>query len=307
MRALYLIAVLALPVLIACGAQAASSPRSLVDDPESTPGIPGTTASAITFAPANQEGLNNQAHVYGTGADPGIITLGPREGGQPGWIAYPGKNSMEFELPHGTPVLAPLNMVLTGFNNRNANYRIGSEGERFEPFDDLEICFEAVDENWPGVIVCTYHLSTSPLLQGQDVDPACTKVDEWPGSKRQAAGHLWFENEDYSISENSYSLACRAMIGRQVDRGQVIGFAGSVGDHSMAPFRFKVPDETENSTVKKGNRNLHWVQPGSFFYWKCYSPERDFSEGVLAYPFECDGYNLPPEQQNPGFKYRDVQ
>lgn len=290
------------PLFVACGVQenipAESSPTAA--------GFPHTTASAISFPPTNTNGLNTQEYLYGTGADPNIITLGPKQGGQPDWPAYPGKTSMEFELPYETPILAPLDMVLISFNNRNANFRIGPVGERLAPFDDLELCFKSTDSAWPGLIVCTYHLSTSPLLSGLDVDPACGRVDEWPGTKRQAQGHLWFENEDYTVSENSHSKACRPMIDQLVERGQVIGYAGRVGDHSMAPFRFKVPHESVNQTVKKGNRNLHWVQPGSFFYWRCFSPDSDFSEGVLAYPFECEGYSLPEEQQNPSFRYEEV-
>jgi hypothetical protein len=97
--------------------------------------------------------------------------------------------------------------------------------------------------------------------------------------------------------------ACEALIGYTVKRGELIGFAGSVGTHSFADFCFKVSDTSENPTVQRGNRYLHWVQPGSFFYWKCYSPDADFPSGVLAYPFECDGYQLPAEQHDVNFKY----
>ena len=211
---------------------------------------------------------------------------------------------MEFELPRGTPILAPLSMVFVGFNNRNAIFRIGPQGERFEPFDDLELCFESVDDDWPGLVICTYHLMTSPLLLGQDSNPACGRVDEWPGSVLQAQGHLWSDNSDGFVTETSASRVCQPLIGQTLERGQLIGFAGNVGDHSMAPFRFKVPDESVNELVRRGNSNLHWVQPGAFFYWKCFAPDGDFSQGILAYPFECEGYELPGEQQSPDFKYQ---
>ena len=97
--------------------------------------------------------------------------------------------------------------------------------------------------------------------------------------------------------------SCGALLGRLVKRGEVIGYAGSVGDHSMAPFRFKVSHTDVNPTVRIGNKNLHWVQPGSFFYWKCYGSDVDFPEGVLAYPFPCDEFMLPIEQYDTGFKY----
>jgi hypothetical protein len=72
----------------------------------------------------------------------------------------------------------------------------------------------------------------------------------------------------------------------------------------MAPFCFKVSDTSINPTVIKGNRYLHWVQPSSFFYWKSYRPDAIFPRGVLAYPFETDGYQLPAEQHDVNFKYK---
>ena len=248
------------------------------------------------------DGINSQTDVYGTGADPNVITLGPKEGGQPGWAPYPGKTSMEFELNDGTPILAPVDMTLVGFDNRNANFRIGPDGNRMAPFDDLELCFESTSANWPGMAVCVFHLANSPLLVGHNADPACGAVEEWEGTV-QAQGHIFFEYDDRAISESPKSHSCEGLLGRSVKRGQLIGFAGSVGDHSMATFRFKVPNGAVNTTVNSGNKHLHWVQPGSFFYWKCYAPEAEFASGVLAYPFECGGYELPPEQADTAFKY----
>jgi len=209
---------------------------------------------------------------------------------------------MEFELDDGSPILAPVDMVLIGFDNRNATTRVGPDGEPMTPFDDLELCFESVSPEWPGMVVCTYHLQTSPLLAAHNVDATCTEVAEWDDSF-QAQGHLFYEYEDYTVEETALSRSCQGLLGRLVERGQVIGFAGSVGDHSMAPFRFKVADESVNTLVTEGDEHLHWVQPGAFFYWKCYSPGADFPSGVLAYPFECDGYELPSLQRDAGFKY----
>jgi hypothetical protein len=64
-----------------------------------------------------------------------------------------------------------------------------------------------------------------------------------------------------------------------------------------------VPDKSVNPNIQNGNRHLHLVQPGSFFYWKSYSPNADFPSGVLAYPFEVDGYHLPAKQRDVNFKY----
>jgi len=267
-----------------------------------TPGVPDSSASAITSPPANMEGINSQAHLYGTGADPAMITLGPEQGGRSGWQPYSGKTSVEFELPHGTPILAPTDMILTGFDNRNASYRTGSDGQRMTPFNDLELCFESSNPDWPGMAVCVYHLLSSPLLIGHNTEAACSEVEEWQGTI-QALGHLFYEYDDYVVPENSTSRPCDGLIGLSVERGQLIGFAGSVGSHPMAAFRFKVPHESVNPLVRQGDKNLHWVQPGSFFYWKCYTPEADFPSGVLAYPFECSGYQVPPDNNNVGFKY----
>jgi hypothetical protein len=264
------------------------------------PGIPDTSASAITSPPPSMEGINTHAQVYGTGADPNIITLGPKVGGQPGWEPYTHKRGMEFELEHGTPVLAPVDMVLVGFANRNASYRIQS-GQRLAPYNDLMLSFESVSPDWPGMIIVVYHLLSSPLLPGHNQDPDCGEYEEW-GTFQQSQGRL-FSPVDEHISSGRDARSCGALIGHLVKRGELIGYTGSVGAHSMAAFCFKVSHASENPTVQTGNRHLHWVQPGSFFYWKCYSPDTNFPNGVLAYPFECKGYIIPIEQRDVNFKY----
>lgn len=270
--------------------------------------VPNTSASAITSPPPSMDGINTHTEVYGTGADPNIITLGPKIGGRTGWPPYPNKNSMEFELDHGTPVLAPLDMVLIGSTNRNAEYRTRSDGEIQSPYNDLELYFESASPDWPGMIVCVYHLSTSPLLLGHNQTSDCYEVEEWQGTKpAQAQGHLYFEFEDFVYKEKDDTGECDVLIGRLVKRGEVIGYTGSVGNHSMAPFRIKVSHTEKNPNVRIGNPYLHWVQPGSFFYWQCYSPDADFPSGVLAYPFPCGDYHLPAEQYDVNFKYTRTQ
>jgi len=273
--------------------------------PTTTPtpisGVPNTSASAITSPPSSMQGINTHTEMYGTGADPNIITLGPKVGGQPDWEPYPGKTSMEFELNHGVPVLAPIDMVLVGFRNRSAKYRIGSDGHKQAPYNDLELIFESATPDWPRMAIAVYHLLSSPLLLGHNQNPDCAEAEEW-GTGGQAQGHIFFEFDDY-FQEGGSAGSCDALMGHSVKRGELIGFAGSVGTHSMAPFRFKVSHTSENPTVQRGNRYLHWVQPGSFFYWKCFSPGTEFPSGVLAYPFECGGYQLPAKQREVNFKY----
>ena len=299
-------------------------------------GVPYTSASAVTSPPNSMEGINTHTEVYGTGADPNVITLGPKIGGHPGWEPYPNKSSMEFELKHGVPVLAPIDMVFIGFKNRSAKYRVnllpdGQNQVFITPFNDLYLNFESVSPDWPGMIIGVYHLLSSPLLLGHNQNPDCGEVEEW-GSNEQIEGHIFYEFREIKTSDLSLkakahkklekynALSCDALIGHTVKRGEIIGFAGSTGarplkerpeggyitvgtPHSMAPFQFKVSHTSENPTVELGNRYLHWVQPGSFFYWKCYSPDAKFPSGVIAYPFECGGYQLPVEQHDVNFKY----
>ena len=293
-------------VLASCGGGTQPSPTT-PPTPMPTPrptailGVPHTSASAVTSPPNSMEGINTHTEMYGTGADPNIITLGPKVGGHPGWEPYSNKTSMEFELKHGVPILAPIDMVLVGFKNGSAEYRIRSDGQQQAPYNDLLLYFESVSPDWPGMIIGSYHLLSSPLLPGHNQNPDCSEIEEW-GSTEQMQGHIFYAFDDY-FQEKGNARSCDALIGHTVKRGELIGFAGSVGTHSMAPFRFKVSHTSENPTVKRGNRYLHWVQPGSFFYWKCYSPDANFPSGVLAYPFECGGYQLPAEQHDVNFKY----
>ena len=118
-KAIPLLLLPALMLLVGCGE--GSEPSS---PPTPIPGVPHTSASAVTSPPPSMEGINIHTEMYGTGADPNIITLGPKVGGHPDSDPYSNKTSMEFELKHGVPVLAPIDMVFIGFKNRNAKYRI---------------------------------------------------------------------------------------------------------------------------------------------------------------------------------------
>jgi hypothetical protein len=264
--------------------------------------VPATSASAITSPPPSMVGINTHTEIFGTGADPNMITLGPKLGSHPDWGAYATHSGTTFELKiHGTPVLAPIDMVLVGFKNNSAQYQIVG-GQKIIPMDDLNLYFESTSPEWPGMIIKVYHLYSSPLLLGQNLNPDCSQCEK-VGDSFQAQGHLFFFDNDYYVPEQGTASACQAQIGYTVKRGELIGFAGSVGTHSFTDICFKVSDTSENPTVKTGNRYLHWVQAASFFYWKSYSPGANFPSGVLVYPFECDGYQLPPEQHDVNFKY----
>jgi len=277
--------------------------------------VPDTSASAITSPPPSMKGINTHMEVYGQDADPNMITLGPKLGINPEKPGYATKHSMAWELKiHGTPVLAPIDMVLMGFQNNSVEYGIGADGQRYTPFNDLVLFFESASPDWPGMIIYVYHLYSSPLLLGQNINPDCGDVEPGTGII-QAQGHLYMGNMDYVVTDKGNAGACEALIGYTVKRGELIGFAGSVGTHSFVDIGFKVSDTSENplfglnskgidpSIAQSGNSYLHWVQPGLFFYWKSYSPDAIFPSGVLAYPFETDGYQLPVEQRDVNFKY----
>jgi len=299
--------------------------KNIITNPTPPPilGVPYTSASAITSPPSSMEGINTHTEMHGTGADPNMITLGPKFSVPQEKIGYPTKHSMGWELKiPGTPVLAPIDVVLVGFQNNNA-YRITS-GQNVTPIDDLVLFFESTSPDWPDMIIYAYHLSSSPLLLGHNINPDCGAVEEPRGENIQAEGHLYMGNRDYVVTNKGNATACEALIGYKLKRGELIGFAGTVpapdgistSTHSFVDIGFKVSDTSENPLfglkesdnskrwdVQTGNPYLHWVQPGSFFYWKCYGPDADFPSGVLAYPFECDGYQLPAEQRDVNFKY----
>ena len=121
-------------------------------------GVPATSASAITSPPPSMDGINTHTESYGTGADPDIITLGPKVGGHPGWEPYQHKPGMGFEAyKDGSPVLAPFDMVLVGF--RDTSTQIVSGGTSAHS-DDVKLFFKSASPDWPGVYLTVYHLLT---------------------------------------------------------------------------------------------------------------------------------------------------
>lgn len=300
--------------LIIAGAGGYMLTRNLTTTPTPTPtsiptpttipirGVPKTSASAITSPPSSMEGINTHTEVFGQGSDPDMITLGPKLGSHPENPPYATHHGMIFEMKHGTPVLAPLDMTLVGYQNNSDTDGIGADGQKRTPFNDIMLFFDSASPDWPGMVIVVYHLYSSSLLRGHYQDPDCGDTE--PGKDGiQTEGHVYFDSKDYVTQAKGKAVACKPLLGYTVKRGELIGFAGSVGTHSFVDFAFKVSDTSENPIVKEGNRYLHWVQPGSFFYWKSYGPDAIFPSGVLAYPFETDGYQLPAEQRDVNFKY----
>lgn len=263
---------------------------------------PESSASAITQPPTNMVGINVEHAQFSGGMDPAYVTLGPKLGSHPEFGTYDTKNGVNYEIGYGLPILAPIDAKFIGFNNRNSDFRNGMDGTLQVPFDDLALCFESIHPDWPGLIFCFYHLKNSPLLLGIDKSLLCSNAKEWPGPLR-AEGWQFFTNNDGYKFGDAVSASCQALLGRSLKRGDVIAYAGTVGMHSQAPITMKVPDRSINPTIIKGDKNLHWVQGDTFFYWKCFSKDAVFEKGVLAYPWECGGYQAPHEQRLISYKY----
>src|SRR3989344_8520790 len=103
--------------------------------------VSDTSASAITSPPPSMVGINTHTELYGTGADPDIITLGPKVGGHTGWEPYQYKPGMSFEAyKDGSPVLAPFDMMLVGF--RDTSTQIVSKGTSAHS-DDVKLFFKS--------------------------------------------------------------------------------------------------------------------------------------------------------------------
>ena len=255
-------------------------------------------SSALTEPPADMSGINEMHKVllkidskirFGTHADPNFITLGPKEGGEPGFPPYEGKNSLDIDMPLDTPILAPIDMTFIGFKVSSAEQK-----EEYKPYDGLEMCFESDSEDWPGMIVCFYHLRTSPLMKGHLVNDECSRVKNNDNLDVTGGGRTFFLKNDaiWGVTHKSSRdpKSCQAELGKQIKRGEVIALSGQVGKHEFSSIRVKVKSDKQNPiTLKgKGDSYLHWVQPATFFYWKCFTPQVEFPDGVLAYPFQCE-------------------
>ena len=130
--------------------QEAQQKAEQINNSQSVFAVPDTSASAITSPPPSMVGINTHTEVYGTGPDPNMITLGPKLGIPPEKTGYATKHSMAWELKiHGTPVLAPIDMVLVGFQNDSVTSGIGADGQ-----------------NTPHLIICSY-FSSLPVLIGR--------------------------------------------------------------------------------------------------------------------------------------------
>ena len=230
---------------------------------------------------------------FGTPADSKMITLGPKklENYFNNMPPYNGKTSINIKMPLGTKVIAPMDFKFIGYKNRNAEFRKTSQGI-LQPFDDLELCFHSIDQN-PSIIMCAYHLKSSPLLPKMFKNAKCNTRKDWDigDASVSKAGIIFYET---NTSKYSYSGpsgdTCGAVIGQTIKRGEIIGISGTVGNNPHTAFRFKVFNAKRNplaSTSKVYDVNYHWVQPTIFFDWACFKPNENFPAQMMTYPFHC--------------------
>lgn len=232
---------------------------------------------------------------FGTPADKKMITLGSNA--LPSYFndmpAYKGKTSLNIKMPIGTEVLSPMDAEFIGYKNRHAKFRKVGQISRLEPFDDLELCFSSTDRN-PAVIMCIYHVKSTPLLPKLFQNENCDVREDWDvgDSEVAKAGKIFYEtntaNYGFSGIEND---SCGARLGTKVKRGEIIAYSGTVGRNPHTGFRFKVWNENKNPIPPSGtifDVNLHWVQPSLFFDWSCFKPEVKLESDVMTYPFDCN-------------------
>jgi len=98
-------------------------------------------------------GINDHNNIFFGGMDPAFVTLGPKFGLTPNIPVYSGKLGVNVE---------------------------------YSPFDDLRLCFESTSSDWPGLIICIYHLKNSPLLRGMNKNKLCSNAPLYPGPPKGA-------------------------------------------------------------------------------------------------------------------------
>ena len=278
----------------------------------STPGVAvgENVASVVTSPPADTVGVDtsNIQNAWGEPLDSAMVTYGPTTGINQDEGPYATKTGTDVVFANRKdPVVAPLDMKFIGFSNRSALTR-SDEGK--SPYDDLEVCFESVDPNWPGMKICVYHLYTSPLLtKHSETSTSCGFQADW-GDRTQAGGMMYFEYNDTNYCVDSAAVSeCGALLGKILTRGSVIGYAGQVGPPSefspFAPIRLKVRTPMVNPLVTSGDKYLQWVQGSVFFYWKELGSADPASPGVLTFTRDFSSVITGPEADS-SFKYDSV-
>lgn len=128
-------------------------------------------------------------------------------------------------MPKGTPILAPLDMWFLEFRNRSAEDRqVTDQRERLTPFDDLELCFESVSDDRPGLVPRVYRLSSTPLLQAHLDDVASGIQERWDGGGAEEGRIYYLSNSSERLGSDAEF--CQSLLGSIIDRGDVIGYSG---------------------------------------------------------------------------------
>ena len=290
LRKITLVPLLMVAVAVSC---TVSSDQGAVDKAVSATLPADQPASAITHPPADMSNVNGmhdilrseEAYIrFGTQADPSTVTLGPTDGGILDYPPYEGKNSLNFKMPLMTPIIAPINMEFVGFKNRSASFRQDNpDSPRQEPFDDLELCFESVSADWPGMIMCVYHLHTSPLLRSHLSNDDCGIQEKWTGTGAEKGRIYYLENSSDRSQNNPES--CDPLLGTTLKRGDLLGYSGQVGNNPHSGFRFKVKSDkkthlpTRVTRIYIGCSHLHFstgnasilIPNSNPAYWRTHS------------------------------------
>ncbi len=116
--------------------------------------------------------------MFGTPADPDMVTLGPKKDQRLESSPYKGKTSLNIKMPLSMPILAPLDLEFVGYKNRHAKMRKSSSGKVYQPFDDLELCFKSINRQIP-LVMCAYHLRSTPLLPKLFKTKWCNVRPDW--------------------------------------------------------------------------------------------------------------------------------
>ena len=290
LRKITLVPLLMVAVAVSC---TVSSDQGAVDKAVSATLPADQPASAITHPPADMSNVNGmhdilrseEAYIrFGTQADPSTVTLGPTAGGILDYPPYEGKNSLNFKMPLMTPIISPINMEFVGFKNRSASFRQDNpDSPRQEPFDDLELCFESVSADWPGMIMCVYHLHTSPLLRSHLSNDDCGIQEKWTGTGAEKGRIYYLENSSDRSQNNPES--CDPLLGTTLKRGDLLGYSGQVGNNPHSGFRFKVKSDkkthlpTRVTRIYIGCSHLHFstgnasilIPNSNPVYWRTHS------------------------------------
>ncbi len=101
---------------------------------------------------------------------------------------------------------------------------------------------------------------------------ACGIQEKWESGGAEAGRIYYLSNSSERLGSDAEF--CQSLLGSIIDRGDVIGYSGQLGDNAHSAFRFKVRSDDRNPLTEAGGPYLHWVQPSVFFSWQCFDARR---------------------------------